>query len=145
MNLRSMLLGAFVLALIAAPVPAADKDAPKKFKYLKVVVDGKEMPKTDLAEMLLTVNKEHEGVVTKGDKVLFKGKAKMDMSTTPWKIDITLTEGDDKGKTMKGIMEMDEKGKKMKVCWGAAGKARPKKFTSKEGSGHILEILEEVE
>src|SRR5271166_6233853 len=105
MKTRCMLFGAFVVALVAIPAPAEDKEdaKAKKFKFLKVVIDGKETPKKELADMLLTVSPDHEGTVTKGDKVLHKGKAKVDTSKTPHEIEMTVNEGDDKGKVRKGI------------------------------------------
>jgi uncharacterized protein (TIGR03067 family) len=141
--MRLMVLGTFVLALAASPTPAADEAKEKKFKYLKIVIDGKETPKKEIADMVLKVSEEGVGTVTKGDKVLYKGKAKMDMSKTPWEIDVKLSAGKDKGKISKGIMEM--KDKTMKVCWGAPGKDRPTEFKSEKGSGNIYEEMEEVE
>jgi uncharacterized protein (TIGR03067 family) len=145
-----LVLGALAVAFVAGPVQAKKakaKDAEKpevqemKFKYISVIIDGKETPEKELEGMILSV-KGDKGVVMKGKKTLFAGTSKMDMTKTPWEIDVTITAGKDKGKVIKGIMEA--KDGKMKVCWGAPDKDRPTEFSSKEGSGNVLEVLEEL-
>jgi hypothetical protein len=53
-----------------------------------------------------------------------------------------MTEGDDKGKTFRGIYEFE--GDTRKVCLAPAGKERPKEFSSTAGSGHVLAVLKRV-
>jgi uncharacterized protein (TIGR03067 family) len=57
-------------------------------------------------------------------------------------VDLTETEGDAKGKTFRGIYEFG--GDTRKVCLAPEGKDRPKEFSSKAGSGHILAVLKRV-
>jgi uncharacterized protein (TIGR03067 family) len=138
-----LVLGALAVLCVAG-LARADKKAEteqKKFRYVKVVNDGVTMSKDDLKDMVLIVTGD-KGVVKKGDKTLFEGTSKMDMSKEPWTIDVTITAGEGKGKVMKGIMKMD--GEKMVACWGKAGGKRPKKFKSTKGSGRVLEVLEEI-
>src|SRR4029077_13698736 len=115
--------------------PRAD-DAKKepevmKFKIVSMTVDGKKMPKTDFKDLLLTVT-GNKGVMRKGDKVVSESTAKMDQNKTPWTIDVTVTKGEEKGKTYKGIMK--EKDGMVTICWGAPDEDRPTDFTCKKGS-----------
>jgi uncharacterized protein (TIGR03067 family) len=145
MQMRCTVVGMLALVFVAGQLRAADnpqKDAPEmKFKYLSVVIDGKEVPKDQLKDMLLVV-KGNKGVVKKGKEVLFEGTSKVDMDKTPWTIDMKVTAGKEKGKSYKGIMEFADG--KLKVCWGKPDGDRPKKFSSTKGSGNVLEVLEEM-
>jgi uncharacterized protein (TIGR03067 family) len=58
---------------------------------------------------------------------------------TPKEIDSTYTSGSEKGKTVKGIYEVD--GDTVKYCWADVGTDRPKDFTTRPGSGLTLMIL----
>jgi uncharacterized protein (TIGR03067 family) len=147
MRTCGVVFGVFALLLGGVQVRAAKdeaKDEAKemRYSYVSVVVDGKKLPKKELKDMVLIV-KGNKGTVKKGDKVLHEGTSKMNMETTPWEIDIKVTAGEDKGKTIKGIMEMRKNGT-MRVCFGKAGGDRPKKFASKKGSGHVLEVLKPI-
>src|SRR5262249_47235108 len=66
-----------------------------------------------------------------------KGTFKVDLTQKPKTIDITFTEGPEKGKTVLGIYELE--GDTYKLCLSLKDKDRPKEFVSKAGSGHILE------
>jgi uncharacterized protein (TIGR03067 family) len=147
MKTRWLVVGMVALVVLAGPLSARKEkpkqEAPKvmKFKYVSVKVAGKDMPKKDLEDMTLTVT-GNKGVVKKGDKVLGEGTSKVDMTKKPWTIDLKMTEGKDKGKTLLGIMKA--KDKTVTLCLGKAGGERPKEFTSTEDNGNILEVLEEV-
>ena len=57
------------------------------------------------------------------------GTWKLNADTKPMTIDITGTDGPNKGKTILGIVEINKD--KMKVCYELSGKSRPAKFESK--------------
>jgi uncharacterized protein (TIGR03067 family) len=85
-------------------------------------------------------------LVVKGDKFTFKrgdlsngGTYKVDVTAKPKTIDITYTEGPEKGKTLLGIYDLE--GDTGKICIALPGNDRPKEFVSKPGSGHVLEVL----
>jgi uncharacterized protein (TIGR03067 family) len=146
MKTRWLLLGSLVLGLVAAPAPAEEKKPeakPMKFKYISIVQDGEAVPEKEVAAMTLTVGTDGKGVVMKGKKVFAEGTSKMDMTKTPWEIDVTMTKGEHKGKVIKGIMKAEEK--KMTICFAAPGKDRPTEFKSEKGSGNTLEVLEAIE
>jgi uncharacterized protein (TIGR03067 family) len=141
-----MVVGMLAVVIGAGPL-VAQKDKPRaerpvmKYKYISIIKDGKEVPKEELKDVILTVTGE-KGVIKKGDKVLSEATAKVDTMKTPWTIDLKVTTGEGKGKTFKGIMDMEDG--KLRVCWGKPDGARPKEFSSKKGSGQVLEVLEEV-
>jgi uncharacterized protein (TIGR03067 family) len=85
-------------------------------------------------------------LVLKGDRftmtepvATYGGTYTVDPIARPKTIDVTFTEGPEKGKTSYGIYELD--GDTYKVCIGLVGKPRPTEFASKPGSGHVLEVL----
>lgn len=92
---------------------------------------------------------------TKGAKVHFaKGKFtleedngevqkaayKEDASKKPSHIDLTGTEGIQKDQVFQGIFI--RKGSRLTICLAPPGSDRPSEASSKEGSGHILFVLE---
>jgi uncharacterized protein (TIGR03067 family) len=90
------------------------------------------------AEQLKTIKLEIKGeqyTVTVGDKV-DKGTVKMDAAKKPKEIDITGTDGPNKGKTMLAIYEL--KGDTLRVCYDLGGKARPTEFASKANTLQFL-------
>lgn len=126
----------FVLtvSLLAVAVRAAAADADKQaiqgtWHVAKALRDGKEVPpEGDMPDL-----------VFKGDRVvaIVNGKEEdpaaytLDATKTPRQIDITPQEGGDKGKTLKGIYELD--GDKLKLCIAGEGD-RPTNFQGAEDS-----------
>jgi uncharacterized protein (TIGR03067 family) len=146
MKERWMVVGALALLVVAGQLLADDKqekDTPKptKYKYLSATNAGEEVPREELKDWVLTITGD-KGVLKKGDKVLVAVTFKTDMTKTPWTIDMDITEGEDKGKTVKDFLEI--KDGKMRGCFGKAGKDRPTEFSSTKENGHFLEMLEEV-
>jgi uncharacterized protein (TIGR03067 family) len=135
------LLGAVALLLVAAE----DKDDVKKeiarfegtWRFESLEVEEAKVPKESFKDSKLVI---------KGDKFTYKegegvygGTFKVDVSKKPKTIDITFTEGPEKGKTFKGIYELE--GDTYKVCLDPKGKDRPTKFETKKGTGVVLEVL----
>jgi uncharacterized protein (TIGR03067 family) len=67
------------------------------------------------------------------------GTFKVDPTKKPKTMDITMADGDMKGKTMVGIYELE--GDTYKLCVDMSGKSRPTEFAVKPGSGFVLEVL----
>jgi uncharacterized protein (TIGR03067 family) len=63
----------------------------------------------------------------------------LDPDKTPKTIDLTLTGGSNKGKTLAGIYQLD--GDNLKVCLFGVGKDRPKEFDTKKGTDGMLLVL----
>jgi uncharacterized protein (TIGR03067 family) len=80
--------------------------------------------------------------IKKGDKVLRVGTMKLDPTKKPKWIDISFTEGPEKGKARLGIYVLD--GDMQKICYGDLDKERPAEFGSKPGTGHRLVVFKRV-
>ena len=77
-----------------------------------------------------------------GDKVFQVGTLKLDPSKSPKTVDVTMTEGPDKGTTMLGIYEID--GDTLRVCFDPQGKKRPTEFKSAAGSQNFVNVHKRV-
>jgi uncharacterized protein (TIGR03067 family) len=93
-------------------------------KELKVVIEGDTM----------TIKSEAEEVKKYG-----KATLKLDPTTTPKIVDVSITKGDEKGTTFEAIYEVDKD--EWKLCLKPFGKERPAKFESKGDSGDVLIVF----
>jgi uncharacterized protein (TIGR03067 family) len=101
--------------------------------------DGKKLPKDEVKKTKITF---------KGDTFVFpdasgigtsqKGIITVDPSKTPKWMDSKATNDAAKGELSLGIYEIA--GDDYKVCFAPPGKDRPKEFSSKPGSGYILQV-----
>ena len=96
---------------------------------------GEKLPADQLKELVLTFEGDKH-TVRKGDEVLQTGTQKLDLSKSPKAIDVTVTEGPNKGAVMLGIYEID--GDTLKVCFDEEGKKRPTEFKSASGSQTLV-------
>jgi uncharacterized protein (TIGR03067 family) len=98
---------------------------------------GKELAAGELKGLILTfVGDKH--TVKKGDDVIQAGTQKLDPSKSPKAIDVTMTEGVNKGAVMLGIYEIN--GDTLRVCFDAEGKKRPTQFKSAPGSATFVNV-----
>jgi uncharacterized protein (TIGR03067 family) len=142
--MKSLLL-AISLSLVPALLHAAEDDAARKeyakftgtWRFASIEAQGQQLPERFFKDSRLVIDGEH--FTLKEGNVSYKGSFKVDVTKKPKQIDVTFTEGPEKGKTARGIYELD--GDTYKVCMGSVGKGRPTAFESKPGSGHVLEIL----
>jgi uncharacterized protein (TIGR03067 family) len=136
-----LLLGVFALLLVAAD----DKDNTKKeierfrgtWKLESLEIEGQALPEEAIKDTRLTI--DGNKFTAKDSQATYKGTFKVDISKKPKTIDVTFTEGPEKGTTMIGIYELE--GDTYKVCLDPQGKERPTKFESKKGSRNVLEVL----
>ena len=134
--LRMSMAAALVVALLLVVRAGArdDKDVSKLVgtwtvsgeeadgtKVAAVKVKGKEVKIT--REMISCNGKDG-----KGESAF---RYKVDASTTPWKVELTGTEGEHKGKKMHGIAQLD--GDNLKICFSKPDEEPPTKFETKEG------------
>ena len=70
------------------------------------------------------------------------GTQKLDPSKSPKAIDVTMTEGPNKGAVMLGIYEFD--GDTLKVCFDPQGKKRPTEFKSPPDSANFVNVHKRV-
>src|SRR5262249_10364197 len=110
--------------LLAADEPA--KDAVKKeyedfrgtWKFVSIEVEGKKVPEDNFKNSRLIL-KGDKFTVTEG-QATYRGTFTMDLAKNPKTIDVTFTEGPEKGSTTLGIYELE--GDTYKVCMGMPGK-----------------------
>jgi uncharacterized protein (TIGR03067 family) len=74
--------------------------------------------------------------------VFLKATTKIDPTTKPKSLDLTFAEGDMKGDTALAIYDIE--GDTFRYCRAEPGKERPKEFSAKEGSGHMLIVYKRV-
>jgi len=102
---------------------------------------GKELPADELKGFILTFEGDKH-TLKKGDEVVQVGTQKLDPSKSPKTIDVTMTEGPNKGTVMLGIYEID--GDTLKVCFDLQGKKRPTEFKSAPGSENFVNVHKRV-
>jgi uncharacterized protein (TIGR03067 family) len=95
---------------------------------------GKPFPEALRKTIKLEV-KDGKYTVTVG-KAVDKGTVKLKPSAKPKEMDITGTEGPNKGKTILAIYERD--GDKLRVCYDLSGTKRPTEFKTDEASPLFL-------
>lgn len=105
------------------------------------IADGKKWSDKELATIKLIVKGAGENELILG-KEKFHGTYKLDEKASPKSIDITLTEGPDKGKKKLGIYEL--KGDTLRICVGPLGGKRPRAFLSKPMTGVWMEEWKRV-
>jgi len=99
--------------------------------------DGKKTPPEELTAIKLTI-RANNFVLRRDSAVLSEGTFTLDPTRKPKEIDETITAGPNRGKLSQAIYEIDEK--HHTICFAAAGRERPTEFSSKPGSGRILQV-----
>jgi uncharacterized protein (TIGR03067 family) len=95
---------------------------------------GQKFP-DEVRKTIKLVVKDGKYTVTAGATV-DQGNAKLDPSAKPKALDITGTDGPNKGKTILAIYERE--GDTLRVCYDLSGKNRPTEFKTKEGTQLFL-------
>ncbi len=78
------------------------------------------------AKSLKRVFQGDQATLTRDGAVVTKGTFKLDPAKKPKAIDVTFSEGMQKGQTMSGIYELD--GDTLKICFSPPGADRPTEF-----------------
>ncbi len=97
-------------------------------------IGGKPFP-DDVRKTIKLVIKDNKYTVTVGEQP-DKGTMKLKPSEKPKQMEITGTEGPNKGKTILAIYERD--GDTLRICYDLSGKNYPTAFKSKEGTQLFL-------
>jgi uncharacterized protein (TIGR03067 family) len=137
-----MLLKPFaVLTLVLSFSPAAGGGGGKDGDTIQgtwlpaaAELGGKKFPDEVRKTMQLEV-KGNKYTVTVGQKV-DRGTFKLNPSAKPKAMDITGTDGPNKGKTILAIYERD--GDTLRICYDLTGKKRPTEFKTKAGTQLFL-------
>jgi uncharacterized protein (TIGR03067 family) len=75
-------------------------------------------------------------VQKQGDKTLAKGTFRLDPDKQPPTIDMTISEGEDRDKSILGIYQLEDD--VLRICGAGPGHDRPTEFAARDGSGHTL-------
>lgn len=98
-------------------------------------MDGEKVP-AETTKTFKLVFAGEKFMLKSGDETIMEGVGKVDPTQKPRAVDITPSTGDEKGKTLKGIYELD--GDTLKICLGSVGKDRPKEFVAKKDAVFAL-------
>jgi uncharacterized protein (TIGR03067 family) len=139
--MRALLAVLVATGLAVAALAGADDDAVKKEKQslqgkwtiVSVDRDGKAVDMWKDGVRL--IEGDNYTLTTKGGDS-FKGTFALDPAKVPKAIDFSPAGGQYKGKTLRGIYEID--GDMLKICFAEPDKERPTEFSSKAGSGWTL-------
>ena len=96
---------------------------------------GRKMFPDEVRKTIKLVVKDDKYTVTTG-KVVDQGTVKLNPAAKPKEMDITGTEGPNKGKTILAIYERD--GDTLRICYDLSGKSRPTEFKTTEGTQLFL-------
>jgi uncharacterized protein (TIGR03067 family) len=153
MRLHALLpLGLGLLFATTAPLTAADArdEAIKKerqryegtWQVVALEVDGNKVAEEDAKK--ITVRNEADGkwTIEVEGKVIARGSSEIDPTKKPKTVDLLHTEGQNQGKTQRGIYELGDDTRK--VCLAQPDQERPTEFAATAGSGHILAVLKRV-
>jgi uncharacterized protein (TIGR03067 family) len=131
----------FTLTLVLSIMQTAKSDGPKDSDAIQgtwlasaAELGGKPFAEEVCKSIKLTL-KDGKYTVTVG-KNPDQGTVSLDPSTKPKALDVTGTEGPNKGKTFLAIYELD--GDTLRICYDLSGKSRPTEFKTTEGTQLFL-------
>ena len=142
---------ALLIAMTSLSAAGDDKDKAIKedrkkyegtWQVVSLEVDGKKTAEEDAKKITVVNERDGKWAIEVEGKVVARGTREIDPTKKPKTVDLTVTEGDNKGQTALGVYEFKDDTRK--VCLAPAGKERPTEFSSKAGSGHILALLKRV-
>jgi uncharacterized protein (TIGR03067 family) len=125
--------------VLAGGDEARDADLKKmagKWRLVSYTKDGKATPADKVATTRTFFEADGSYTVTRDGQIAVIAKVKIDATKNPKQTDVTYSEGELKGKTVLGIYKLE--GDTATFCHAPPGKPRPKEFSAKPGSGHVL-------
>jgi uncharacterized protein (TIGR03067 family) len=131
----------FILAAVLSIMQTAKGDGPKDSDAIQgtwlasaAEIGGKPFPDEVRKSIKLTL-KDGKYTVTLGNS-RDQGTIKLDPSAKPKALDITGTDGPNKGRTILAIYALN--GDTLTICYDLSGKSRPTEFKTTEGSQLLL-------
>jgi uncharacterized protein (TIGR03067 family) len=137
-------LGCLVAALTIGRAGAQDDTAKKELKKLEgtwatvsIEAAGEEVADKDKIKTRKLTTKGDKYTLKVGDETV-EGTIDINPTKKPKTIDVKPTSGNDKGKTLLGIYELD--GDSLKICVAPPGKDRPTAFSTAAEDGKVLVV-----
>lgn len=145
----AVVLGSAVLATAAAPDDAPQQAIEKDrqqiagtWQVVSLVIDGNQAADQDARKLTVVNGTDGTWSLRLEGQEITKGTSTFDPTKKPKTIDFTVTEGESKGESYRGIYELGESTRKM--CFAPAGEERPSEFTARPGTQHISVKFERV-
>jgi uncharacterized protein (TIGR03067 family) len=145
-------LGLALLFALTTPLAAGDAgdEAIKKerkryegtWQVVMLEVAGNKVAEQDAKKITVINEADGKWSIEAAGQVIARGTSVLDPTKKPKTVDLTATEGDNKGKTSLGIYELDDDTRK--VCVAQPGMERPTEFSTTTGGGHLLAVLKRV-
>src|SRR5262249_53974200 len=117
-----------------------DKSTDGTWQLVSAELAGKSLPAEAIKSIKMILKNGTYTVYAESED---RGTVQVDTSKCPATLDITGTEGPNKGKTFLAIYEL--KDNRMKVCYDLSGKSRPTEFKTKAGTLLYLAEYEKKE
>ena len=101
---------------------------------VEAILEGKRLPEEGLEGMVLTI--DHTTYSLQAPGGLDKGTVEVHSLQYPLGVDLTVTDGPNRGRVRRAIWETA--GNWMRVCYAIEGSERPSKFEASEGEPSLL-------
>ena len=111
------------------------------WKLVAGEIGGRKMTTEEVEKSKLVFKGDHYKV-RRGNGPKVTGTVAVDPAKDPKTIDITDSDGPNKGKTLLGIYAVD--GNELKECFAAPGEARPTKFATQTGTAQFFHVWKHV-
>jgi len=130
--------------VLAAPAPKEDDAKALQGTWQAATYEANGVAQKDVADKVVCTCEKDVFTFKYDGKVVWKAMLKLDPSKEPKAIDLTITEGTNKGQVILGIYQLDNGA--LKWCTVIAGdKTRPTAFESKAGSDVALYTFKKAE
>lgn len=150
---RLMTVGAVALLISMTTVTFADdaKEAAIKndhkliegtWKIVALEINGNKSDVADASKFTVVNGADGAWSLRSEGNEIIKGTSTIDPTQKPKTIDFMPTSGQDQGKSMLGIYELEKNTRKL--CFAPAGQNRPTEFSSTAANQHILVKFERV-
>ena len=141
-----MLAYRWIPLALALLINSGSEEATKKelariegvWSFSQVEVDGAKQKPMAFPANEMIVLKDGRYVVVQGSRITH-GRVKLDPMTTPKHIDVTITDGPAKGRTIMAIYDLSAD--TYKFCGSLSGSDRPTTLASPAGTGTILHVM----
>ena len=112
-----------------------------RWKFVAIVVAGESIDAKHFATGEVTVTGD-ERILRDGGVIRGRAKYKVDATKTPKTIDLEVSEGPFKGRTLKGVYEF--KGDELTINVALEGDERPTDFKCEKGSNRLLQKFQRL-